>query len=153
MVEAFDTACTRGELNSKVKVKVMLRRTTSRLVWFGVKHPTGVYNQNFITVRHLRVCWCGAVSLTRERVCRLQFLLVLASAVILGSESRGTHDHILLPQIRDSPNLEGQVPCIYIPQEQSGPVIPSGTGFPLRRLLRLAGLLWRYTNPSPRGVN
>jgi hypothetical protein len=34
----------------------------------------------------------------------------LASAVILGSESRGTHDHILLSQIRDSPNLEGQVP-------------------------------------------
>jgi hypothetical protein len=43
-------------------------------------------------------------------VCRLQLLLTLASAVILGSESRGTHDHILLSQIRDSPNLEGQDP-------------------------------------------
>jgi hypothetical protein len=28
-------------------------------------------------------------------------LLILASAVILGSESRRTHDHILLSQIRD----------------------------------------------------
>jgi hypothetical protein len=28
---------------------------------------------------------------------------------ILKFESRGTHDHILLSQIRDSPNLEGQV--------------------------------------------
>jgi hypothetical protein len=37
-------------------------------------------------------------------------MLVLASAVILRSESHGTHDHILLPQIRDSHNLEGQVP-------------------------------------------
>jgi hypothetical protein len=37
-------------------------------------------------------------------------LLVLASAVILGSKSRGTHDHILLSQIRVSPNLEDQVP-------------------------------------------
>jgi hypothetical protein len=37
-------------------------------------------------------------------------LLGLASAVILKSESRGTHDHILLFQIWDSPNLEGQVP-------------------------------------------
>jgi hypothetical protein len=37
-------------------------------------------------------------------------MLVLASAVILESESRGTKDHILLSQIRDSPNLEGQVP-------------------------------------------
>jgi hypothetical protein len=36
-------------------------------------------------------------------------LLVLASAVILGSESRGTRDYILLSEIRDSPNLEGQV--------------------------------------------
>jgi hypothetical protein len=49
-------------------------------------------------------------SLTRGWVCRLQLLLVLASAVILRSESRRTHDHILLSQIRDSPNLEGQVP-------------------------------------------
>jgi hypothetical protein len=28
---------------------------------------------------------------------------------------------------------------IYIPQEQGGPVIPPGTGFPFCRLLRLAG--------------
>jgi hypothetical protein len=41
---------------------------------------------------------------------------------------------------------------IYIPQEQGGPVIPPGTGFPFRRLLRLAGLRWRYSNPPPRGV-
>jgi hypothetical protein len=41
-------------------------------------------------------------------VCRLQLLLALASAVILGSESRGTRDHILLFQIRDSPNMEGE---------------------------------------------
>jgi hypothetical protein len=49
-------------------------------------------------------------SLTKGWVCRLQLLLVLASAVNLGSESRGTHDRILLSQIPDSPNLEGQVP-------------------------------------------
>jgi hypothetical protein len=35
-------------------------------------------------------------SLTRGWICRLQLLLVLPSAVILGSESHGTHDHILL---------------------------------------------------------
>jgi hypothetical protein len=44
--------------------------------------------------------------------CRLQLLLVLASAFIFGSDSRGTHDHVLLSQIRDSTNLEGQVPVI-----------------------------------------
>jgi hypothetical protein len=37
-------------------------------------------------------------------------LLVLASVVVLRSESRRTHDQTLLSQIRDSPNLEGQVP-------------------------------------------
>jgi hypothetical protein len=45
----------------------------------------------------------------RGWVCRLQVLLALASAIILRPESRGNHDHILLSQIRDSPNLEGQV--------------------------------------------
>jgi hypothetical protein len=39
--------------------------------------------------------------MTRGRVCRLQLLLALASAVILMSESRQTRDHILLSQIRD----------------------------------------------------
>jgi hypothetical protein len=52
----------------------------------------------------------GAVSVTREWFCRLQLLLALDSAVILGSESRGISDHILLSQIRVSPNLEGQIP-------------------------------------------
>jgi hypothetical protein len=51
-------------------------------------------------------------SLTRGWVCPLQLLLVFASAVIIRSESCGTHDHILLSQIRDSPNLEGQVPVL-----------------------------------------
>jgi hypothetical protein len=65
---------------------------------------------NFI----LQVNTCGycpyvTSSLMRGWVYRLQLLLILASAVILRSESRGTHDHILLSQIRDSPNLEGQV--------------------------------------------
>jgi hypothetical protein len=46
-------------------------------------------------------------SLTRRWVCRLQLLLGLASAVILNLECSGTHDHILLSQIRDSPNLVG----------------------------------------------
>jgi hypothetical protein len=45
---------------------------------------------------------------TRGWVCRLHLLLGLASAVILRAESRRTHDHILLSQIRDSPNLESE---------------------------------------------
>jgi hypothetical protein len=45
-------------------------------------------------------------------------LLALASAVIFGSESRGTRDHILLFQIRHSPNLEGQVSIFIYPRNR-----------------------------------
>jgi hypothetical protein len=40
---------------------------------------------------------------------------------------------------------------IYIPQEQGGPVVLAGTGFPFHRLPRLAWLQWRYWNPPPHG--
>jgi hypothetical protein len=54
-----------------VWVWVMLRPTVSRPVCLGTKHPSGAYDQIFITDKQLRVCWCGALSLTRERVCLL----------------------------------------------------------------------------------
>jgi hypothetical protein len=88
------------------------------------KAPTWGLRQDFYYCK-LRFCWYGAVSLTRGWVCRLQLLLALASAVILGSQSLGTRDHILLSQIRD---------------------------FPFRRLVRLTGLRWRYSTPSPHGI-
>jgi hypothetical protein len=67
-------------------------------------------------------------ALTRGWAFRLQLLLVLASAVILRFESRGTHDHILLPQIRDSPNLEGQVPIFISPRDKVTQLYPQALG-------------------------
>jgi hypothetical protein len=90
-------------------------------------------------------------SLTRIWVCSLELLLVLASAVILRYGSHGTHDHILVSDLR-LPKPGGPGPRIYISQEQGGPVITPGTGFPFRRLLRLAGLRWRYSTPPPHGT-
>jgi hypothetical protein len=67
-------------------------------------------------------------SLTRGWVCRLQLLLALTSAVTLGSKSRGTHDHILQSQIRDSPNLEGQVPIFTSPRSRVAQFYPHALG-------------------------
>jgi hypothetical protein len=60
-------------------------------------------------------------SLTRRRVCHLQWLLVLASTVILESESCGTHVHILLSQIWDSLKT-WTARCLYL--------YPPGIGWP-----------------------
>jgi hypothetical protein len=53
------------------KSKVMLRLTVSQPICLGIKHPSGTYDQIFITVCKLQTCWCGTHSLTRGRVCRL----------------------------------------------------------------------------------
>jgi hypothetical protein len=86
--------------------------------------PFAAHDQIFITLWQLRSCFCGAHSLTRGRVRLFYMLLALASVVFLGSESLGTRDHLLLSQIWD---------VLF------------------RRLLRLAGSRWRYSNPPPHG--
>jgi hypothetical protein len=110
---------------TKLSLSLTLPPTVSRAVCLGIKHPSGAYDQIFIIVWQLQVCWFGAPSLTIGWVCRLQLQLTLASAVIFGSESRRTRGNILLSQIR------------Y---------------FPFRRLLRLAGSRWRYSTPPPHGL-
>jgi hypothetical protein len=55
-------------------------------------------------------------------------MLVLASAVILRSDCRRTRDHILLSQIRDSRNLEGQVPVSISPRKRVTWLYPQTLG-------------------------
>jgi hypothetical protein len=107
---------------SKSKSKSHCDRRSVSKSW--CRAPSRTHDQKFITVWQLRSCFCWAPSLTRGRVCLSIMLLALANAVLLGSESLGTRDHILLSQIWD---------------------------VPFRRLLRLAGPRWRYWTPPPHG--
>jgi hypothetical protein len=68
--------------------------------------------------------------LTRGLVCRLQLLLVLANAVIISFEFRGTRDHILLLQIRHLAKLEGQVPVVTSPRNRVAQLYTQALDFP-----------------------
>jgi hypothetical protein len=88
------------EFEISLSLSLTLRPTVSRTVCLGIKHPSGAYDQIFITVRQFLVCWC--VALCDEKMgLSFTIVLALASAVNFGSESLGTRDHILLSQIRD----------------------------------------------------
>jgi hypothetical protein len=100
---------------------------TEHLPYSSLHRPTGfepgLLNPLRLTTEYIFSTTCCrspnvTSSLTRGWVCRLPSLLVLASAFILGSESHGTYDHILLSQIRDSPNLKGQVPLFIWPKNK-----------------------------------
>jgi hypothetical protein len=78
-------------------------------------------------------------SLTRGWVCRLQSLLVLASAVIFGFKSRGTHDHIFVSDSRP-PWFCVRSPYFYPPGTGWSSYTPRHL-FPFCHLLRLAAVL------------
>jgi hypothetical protein len=67
-------------------------------------------------------------SLMRGWVCHLRLLLALSNAVIIRSESHRAHDHILLSQTWDSPNLEGQVPTFISPRNRVAQLYPQALG-------------------------
>jgi hypothetical protein len=89
-------------------------------------------------------------SLMRGWFCRLKLLLVLDSAVILRSESCGTHDHILLSQIRDSSNLEGQTP-VFISPGTGWPSCTPRHWAPFSTPLTTQRVRWSYSTPPPHG--
>jgi hypothetical protein len=84
------------------------------------------------------------------------------SFTIASGPRQRSHSRIRVPSdswshftVSDSrlPTWRGRSPYLYPPQDKGGPVIPPVTGFPLRRLLRLAGLRWRYSTPPTHGPN
>jgi hypothetical protein len=98
----------------------------SRPVHLGVRHPSGTSDQIFflfeIFFRELQVCHFVAPSLTRGRLCNLLLLLVLASAMPVGSDSRGTEYHW------GSLNLEVQVSVFITPRNRVAQIYPRELG-------------------------
>jgi hypothetical protein len=125
---------TNGSVNSrccwtvgavKIEIEVKLRPTVSRPVRLGVRHPSGTQDQFFflleIFLTQLRVCYFVAPSLTRGRVCNLLLLLVLASAVSLGSQCRwDSRPYFIVPILETPPIWRARSPYLY----------PPGTGWP-----------------------
>jgi hypothetical protein len=110
-----------------LSLSLMSRPTVSRPVCLGIKHPSGAYDQIFISVLTVAslLMW-GALSDKRTGL----------SFTIAADPRQRSHyrvrvpwdlDHILLSQIRDFPFR--------------------------RRLLQLAGLRWRYSTPPPHEIN
>jgi hypothetical protein len=148
MGRSFYVGATEVRVRVRVRVRVtLLLAVYRRSVRLGDK-SLETHDQYFFQLNTCGHSPYVTSSLTGGWVCHLQLLPVLASAVILRSESRGTHDYILLSQIRDSPNLEGQIPVFIFYSNRVARLYPPGTGFPFRGLLRLAGLRWRYWTTS-----
>jgi hypothetical protein len=108
--------------------QIRLWPTVSRRVCLGFELQLGPKTR--LLLLSVVFWWCGVSSLTKGRVCRLQLLLAFAGAVILGSESCGTHDSILLSEIRHSPNLEGQVLVFISPTNRATQLYSQVLGSP-----------------------
>jgi hypothetical protein len=80
-------------LSGWLTVDVEFRSWGRHSVWMWVTQLRG------LTVERYGLVFCGAPSLTRGWVCLFYILLILASAVFLGSESLVIRDRILLSQI------------------------------------------------------
>jgi hypothetical protein len=83
-----------------------------------------------VAVWNLRSCFYWAPSLTRGRICNLQ----CNHSIVRVAQNPKPYFTVS----SETPPTWMARFRIYIPQEQGGPVILLGTGFPLRRLLRLA---------------
>jgi hypothetical protein len=87
-------------------------------------------------------------ALSEERM-GLSFTIATGSRQRSHSQVRVRRDSRPHFTVLDSRFPQPGVPCphIYILQEQGAPVITPGTGFLFRRLQRLTGLRWSYSNP------
>jgi hypothetical protein len=133
-------------LQVKVNAKVTLRLTVSQSVCLSVELTLG-----FVTSYYFLSESCCPVSMGRPL--RRGDGFAVCSAITQWSDSRIIGNHTLLSLLRLYPNLEGKAPVFIPPRNRVAQLYPWALGSHLRRLLRLAGLRWRYSNPPPRFVS
>jgi hypothetical protein len=121
-----------------------------RSVGLGVKTPSGVQDQIFVTTRHFS-CLLMQGALSDERT-GLSF--TIAAGHHQGSHSRVSRAGLMTifySLIRDSSILVSQVPVFISPKNREAQLYPPDTEFPFHSLLRLAGIRWTYSSLPPRG--
>jgi hypothetical protein len=104
---------------TRVRVRVRARVTLRLAVYRQTTSPLRLTTDNFFLLNTWFHSPYVASSLTRGWVCRLQLLLALASAVILGSASCGTW-HFTASDLRLPQTWRARSPYLYLP----------GTGWP-----------------------
>jgi hypothetical protein len=81
---------------------------------------SGAYDQIFIIVRLLRVCWYGVPSLTRGQICRLQLLLSSPTQSFSGPSPAGLMTTFYCLRFETPPTWSTRSLYLY----------PPGTGWP-----------------------
>jgi hypothetical protein len=129
----------------------MLRPTVSRQVCLGVKPHLGPKTRFLLLSDSYGLVDVGSPLSREDRSVVYNCCWPSPAQSFSGPSPVGL---MTIFTISDSrlPQPGGPGSRIYIPLEQGGPVTPPDTGFPFRRLLRLAGVRWRYPNPPPRRV-
>jgi hypothetical protein len=134
-------SCLYGVPSPKSKSKLLYDwQSVSQSVSLFIEHPCGTCDQILFPVGMFLSEISGLVSMGRPLWPEDES--AICNVITQWSESLRTRNHILLSHLR-LPQPGGPGSRIYIPQEQGGPVKLPGTGFPLRRLLRLAVTLNR----------